>query len=403
MRKRLVGAFVGLTVLVVAAYGIPRAYLLADLVRTDEQARVDRTAEVLARLLDERLADGRVPIPAELDALAAPGERLSVSGLPSGGTVTGSGAGAAVDVSASRPLEGGGLVTVSRTQDAIRSEITRAVLPLVLLGLLLAGLAALSGLLLARRLSRPFAELAHVARGLGEGQLHPVPREYDVPEARAIERALVDTGARVDGLLQQERQVAVHASHELRTPVTALRLELEDLALWPQTPPPLAAELQRCVGELDRLSEAITRLLDLSARHRATAEVGLDLDALAATVARAATSGALTVVHEASRPTPTRLDPVTVRQVLSLLLDEARDAGAGRAVLRVTARDGHDEVSVTCEQVTQPRPRGLDAATRWSRARDLAAGAGGHLTRTEDAMVLRLPRRVPPGGDDPAH
>ncbi len=46
MRERLVAAFVGLTVLVVALYGVPRAYFLADLLRSEEQDRVDRTADV---------------------------------------------------------------------------------------------------------------------------------------------------------------------------------------------------------------------------------------------------------------------------------------------------------------------------------------------------------------------
>jgi len=52
------------------------------------------------------------------------------------------------------------------------------------------------------------------------------------------------------------------ASHELRTPITALRLSLEDLTLWDSTPPAVRAELQRALREIDRLSTAVTRVLE---------------------------------------------------------------------------------------------------------------------------------------------
>jgi len=48
-------------------------------------------------------------------------------------------------------------------------------------------------------------------------------------------------------LVRRDQAVAVRASHELRTPITALRLSLEDLTLWKQTPPDVRAELQRSI------------------------------------------------------------------------------------------------------------------------------------------------------------
>ena len=93
MRERLVAAFVGLTLLVVALYGVPRAYFLADLVRSDEQARVGRTADALAVALDLRDRTGE-PLTAsylddlerELDLVAeALGTRRTVTQLHWGG------------------------------------------------------------------------------------------------------------------------------------------------------------------------------------------------------------------------------------------------------------------------------------------------------------------------------
>lgn len=394
MRERLVAAFVGLTVLVVAAYGIPRAYFLADLVRSEEQARVDRTADVLALVLDERLADRRSLTPAYLDSVAAPGEWLTVSGLP-GGPVETTGEPGDPDgaVTATRDLAGDGQVTVTRTGPAVGSEIAAALMPLVLLGLLLAALAALAAFALAGRLARPFRELATVARGLGEGRLHPEVPAYDVPEARSIGRALVEAGSRLDLLLARERLVAVHASHELRTPVTALRLELEDLALWPETPPTVADQLQRGVAELDRLSTAITQLLELADSHRAASEIDLDLDALLADAATRLQRDRVPVVHEPSAPALTRLDPLPVVQVLDALVAEAVAAGADRVALSCVTRSGHFELRV------EGIPQGADHdSARWTKAAELAHAAGGQVARDDETLVLRLPRRTPLGG-----
>jgi signal transduction histidine kinase len=55
---------------------------------------------------------------------------------------------------------------------------------------------------------------------------------------------------------------AASASHELRTPITALRLSLEDLTLWDTTPPAVRAELESALREVERLSTAVTRVLE---------------------------------------------------------------------------------------------------------------------------------------------
>ena len=401
MRERLVAAFVGLTVLVVALYGIPRAYFLADLVRSDEQTRVDRTADVLASLVDDRIADRKAITPAFLDSVAASGEWLTVSGLPSGTVeTTGDPGDPEGSIHATRDLDAGGQVTVTRSGKAVGEEISDALLPLVLLGLLLAALAAVVTFLLAGRLARPFRELAGVARGLGEGRLHPDIQEYGVPEADAIGRALQEAGRRLDLLLARERRVAVHASHELRTPVTALRLELEDLALAEDTPPAVTETLRRGVAELDRLSASITELLELADSHRAATEIDLDLDALVADAVATRRQAGVRVVHEPSEPALTRLDPLPVLQALDLLVDEALAAGAAEARVSVLTRPTHFELRVDGAPSSGDGAGGTPG--RITRAGDLAVSAGGQVARHGTSLVLRLPRRDPLTPTEPA-
>ncbi len=395
MRARLVAAFVGLTILVVAAYGIPRAVVTASLVRSDEQTRVDRTADVLAQLVDARAAAGQDLTSEDLDAMAAEGEHLAVTGLPSGVDVTG-GAPAEGEgsVRAVRDLGGGGQVQVMRVASTVDDEVSRAILPLVLLGLLLAALAGLAGLLLARRLSQPFRELAVAARGLGEGRLHPVLPAYDVPEAQAIGGALVEAGTRIEGLLEHERQAAVHTSHQLRTPVTALRLELEDLATWSRTAPEVRTELQRCVAELDRLEQAIGDLLSQAEERRAARAVDVDLEDL---VAEAVQRHGPPVVHTRSGPAPARVDAPSLVQVLGMVIDDAVATGAERVVVTVVPHAGHHEVQVVGEaQRTTDAPSEPDPA--WARAQDLAVATGTRIARHGATRVLQVPRgAVAPG------
>ena len=57
MRERLIAAFVGLTIAVVALYGIPRAYIVAEQVQQNEERKIERSLDLLAVLLVERSSD----------------------------------------------------------------------------------------------------------------------------------------------------------------------------------------------------------------------------------------------------------------------------------------------------------------------------------------------------------
>jgi hypothetical protein len=76
MRERLIAVFVGLTVAIVALYGIPRAYFVAELTITNEQAQVDRAAQIIAIAITE-LQSRSDPVTGEfLTKLAATNETI---------------------------------------------------------------------------------------------------------------------------------------------------------------------------------------------------------------------------------------------------------------------------------------------------------------------------------------
>ncbi len=383
MRQRLVAAFVGLAVVMVAAYGIPRAYVLADFVRDQETARVDRSADLVAHAVADHAAAGETVDAAYLNDLTTHGERIVVR-TSSGATVrsTDGPSAASGDVMASHGVEGGGSVTVARGADVVNSEIAGALLPLVLLGIGLIVLAGFAGYLLARRMARPFTELAEAARRMGTGQLRPHLPTYQVPEAQAIAEALETSGRSLDASLRHERDVAVHASHELRTPVTALRLDLEDLALWPETPETVGAEITRATGELDRLTAAIDSLLSGTQRVHSATAIDLDLDALVADAAGRLGRDGLDVRYSPVGTLPTRLDPQPVVALVDALVAAAASAG-GPVRLATADRGTHLEVRVEAASI---------AGLPGTEAEELAASVGGQLSRDGAVWIVRLPK-----------
>jgi signal transduction histidine kinase len=271
----------------------------------------------------------------------------------------------------------------------------------LLLGLLLVPIAGLAGLLLARRLSLPFSELAGVAEGMGAGRLAVDVPHYRIPEAEAIGRSLALSAARLQTMLGRERQVAVHASHQLRTPITALRLTLEDLALWPETSPEVADELHRIMSEVDRLSDAVATLLEETQGGRMHAAEALDLGALVAETAERWTPVVEAVGLRLDVGSAPRVQVVLPRagvcQALDLVLQHACEVAADTVTLQVIDRATHVAVDVAFP----PRRAGVqDPAADVARreAAEAAAALGGRLIVDSGGPLTELALLLPAAG-----
>lgn len=379
MRRRLVAAFVGLAVAVIVLFGIPRGYVVAQLVESERQASVDRSADVAAFLVSDAAQDGD-PVTADMlsDALGE-GERLEYrpDGQPHV-VVPDTGPGAQDgDLTAERTVMEGGTVAVSYPREALRDEVLRALSPLVLLALVLIVLAGVAGWLLARRLARPFSELAGVAESFGRGRLDTAVPHYDVPEADAIARALEDSSGRLQRMVRRERELIEHASHDLRTPITALRLTLEDLSLWPTTPPEVSAELARIVREVDRFSDAVSALVDTPTGGGAVELV--DVTSLVREGVRdtEGPDGSQIFSVEGHQPVLARLPRPLARQAITLLLEQAAEHADGGVAVEVLRGHGYVKVEL----------RGATGAQGivWDQAVGLAVELGGRLTSTRKA------------------
>nr|WP_255316782.1 HAMP domain-containing sensor histidine kinase [Nesterenkonia sp. Act20] len=268
---------------------------------------------------------------------------------------------------------------------------------------------------MARRLSRPFRELAGTARELGAGRFDIAETQYRLPEAQAIATALSSSASQLEELLDRERQFAANASHQLRTPITALRLELEDLTYWPETAPEVAQGLHHALGELDRLSAAVTELLDLARGRRLGEPVGVNLAELLEAAATRWARHAEDLGRSIEVRVPADLVGVVregpVGQILDVLIENALSHGRGDVTLRAADAASHLRIEV---QDQGARPQRADLFERrvshgggegigLAVAAELATAAGGSLRLDADprtSFVLLLSQQ--PEGDPAA-
>ena len=122
----------------------------------------------------------------------------------------------------------------------------------------------------ARRLSRPLDALTAAADRLGDGDFSAQVAPSGVVEIDTVARSINATADRLAVVLERERAFSADASHQLRTPLTALRLRLEGEVLSSDDAPRPA--LVHALEEIDRLQSTIEDLLRLARMPRATAD-----------------------------------------------------------------------------------------------------------------------------------
>jgi signal transduction histidine kinase len=156
-----------------------------------------------------------------------------------------------------------GAVRVSQAVDAVDRAVWRSVAGLVLIGLLVIGLGLLAGSVVAGQIARPMGRLDSAARRVAEGDLATRAQVEGSAEQRSLAATFNDMTARLERLVRSQRDFVADASHQLRTPVTGLRLRVE-AARADTREPEVAEELDAALAELDRLTHIIEELLQLS-------------------------------------------------------------------------------------------------------------------------------------------
>lgn len=348
MRRRILLAIVGVTVLAMVLFAVPLVVAAGRLYRADQRTELVRQATSAALAVPASFATTgdapELPAPAAGTRLAlydARGRRLQGAGPDTADLAVRGALGGAVteDTTSGEAVVGVPLASEERVvavvragapTDRVRDRLERSILLMAALAVAVIGAAFVVARWQARRLAAPVGRLADGADRLGHGDFAVHVEPAGIDEVDHAASALNATAARLGDLVARERAFSAHAAHQLRTPLTGLRLTLETV--------PGAGD---AIAQVDALGRTVEELLTL-AREPAGPRDPIAVDALLADLeARwrgplAAQGRPLRVAADASLPEG-RAASSAVRQALDVLLDNASRHGRGQVSVR--ARD----------------------------------------------------------------
>ncbi|WP_410627770.1 histidine kinase dimerization/phospho-acceptor domain-containing protein [Amycolatopsis sp. cmx-8-4] len=427
MRRRIISLTVLAALVATVLFALPLGVAVMQYYRDDTTSDLERAADAAALAVAHDLNAGRPPVVPPLEGdeaegavgvYAPDGRLLAGQGPAVGGSIERQAAKATEDVVTGR--QGGEVVLAVPVVNGTRTiGVVRAALPVsdlyLRVGLTWLAMAALAVVaigvswLMARRatsrLVRPLEELAAAAERLGDGDFTARGPRAGIAEIDQVGEALDATATRIGETLERERAFSAEASHQLRTPLTGLRLQLEAALETPESDP--YAAIRAGIASADRLERTIEDLLALGRERRAPrAELALDVlldeirqagDALLAPHGRK-----LRIVRD--DPPPARAAAAAVRQVLGVLLDNA--VTHGRGTVTVVARDAGDALAIDVADegpdlgesdpfASAPSGHGIGLRL----ARSLAEAEGGRLRLhlpSPPTFTLLLPASSPP-------
>ena len=423
MKRRLILGAAYLLIVVVVAIAVPFGVTLSQRLTDELGGRVEREGYAVAAAVEDRLergqrdgldslarsvvqriggrviitdgggillADSQGPVPSPPPSYASrPEIALALAGSAGWSVRSSRTLGhdllvSAVPVSSSAGVLG--TVRISFPMDDVREAIWRAWGFLALVGgiALVAGLAMAAGM--ARWVTRPLASAASMAGRIGGGDLDARVPEEGPPEVRELARDMNSMAQRISDMLRAEREFAANASHQLRTPLAALRLSLEEVAEGSNP----RREAAHAIAQADRLGDVVNVLLRLGeARERGRAPV--DLVIVARELSTSAADGPAVDVEGAGLALG---DPERIRQVVGNLLDNARRYARDRVEVVVRHVDGkvtlrvdddgpgipEDERARVFDRFYRGRtPRGRGSGLGLALARELARADGGTI------------------------
>lgn len=424
MTRRVLAGWLGLTVFVLAVLEIPLGITYQRRELSELTSAVERDAVALAGYAEETLegdaldelqpivegyqartggravitdaagisvADSDPPSPGRRDFSTRPEVAEALDGRVSTGrrgsqVLGGDLVFVAVPVTSGSTVVGAVRITYPASE--VTERIQRGWLGLGLVAVVTLLAATGAGLLLARSVTRPLRRLEGAAGRLGAGDLEArAPADAGPPEIRSVAGSFNEMAGRIADLVTAQDAFVSDASHQLRTPLTALSLRIENVLdeLAEGDPAEAAHELAAARADVDRLARLVDGLLALARAERTaagtTAEV-IDLRSLLAERADAwsaiAGEDGVLVEAEAGPAVRARATPDRLASALDNLLANAVDASPDGATVELVL----DAPAGAVELHVLDRGPGMDAEARRRALDRFWSGAGGRLGGT---------------------
>jgi signal transduction histidine kinase len=270
-------------------------------------------------------------------------------------------------------------------------------LPLLAIVVGLALVAVLAGVLVAcmeaRRFAEPMTQLVDRAERLGAGESQFQPLVTGIAEVDRVSEVLARSAHQMTRSLASERDFASDASHQLRTPLTALLMRLEEIAVTDDLTV-VGEEASIAIAQVERLTTVVDELLSRTRRGHDVRPPTVSLDSVIASLQRewqpAFEQAHRSVRVHGQRGLFVRATPVALSQVLSTLLENS--LSHGRGTVDVEARRSGPSVVVEISDQGDGVPAAIaphiferSVSTAHSTglglalARDLAEANGGRL------------------------
>ncbi len=459
MTRRLVAGYLILTLVVLVVLMVPLGITHQHNLQQDLLLRMERDAGVVASLVQDDLRDPTAANQRRAAEMARgyageSGARVAITG-PAGVVVYDTDpAISGVRSLASRPeirtALGGTVATGSRYSQTLDTDLLYVAVPVAASGtvygavrvtyptseiserardywLLLLGVGAITlaavaiiGWLIARWVARPLAMLEKKAQAVGEGDLSArAPEDDGPPEVRALAHRFNVMVSQVEALVGAQEAFVADASHQLRTPLTAMRLRIENLGAG--AGPAGETDAEAAIAEVDRLSRMVDSLLALARAERREATVAIvDVSEMVRDRADAwtdlAAESGVTVDSDVAPGLRVRLADGVLEQVIDNLVDNAVTASSDGGHVTVGASLTGDSVQIVITDQgpgmsPEERQHAFDRFWRSPRStrgegsglglaivHRLVAGAGGEVrldaapTGTGLRAVVDLPR-----------
>ncbi|MEV8542747.1 HAMP domain-containing sensor histidine kinase [Streptomyces sp. NPDC051572] len=397
MIRQLIVSYVLLVAVALTAFTVPVAFTLTAQLRGDTEQSVEREAKTMALLLSGDAAS-RAALDRMVVAYAqeTPG---TAEVLPASRAKTATHWGdGELEVTAPAKRDG-------RTVGAVRityptSDLTHRLIQIwgfrAILALAVLAVAAGLGAIVARRLTRPLRQLNDMASKFSDGDLTARSPVTGPHETQTLARTLNQGAERLDTLIASQRIFVADASHQLRTPLTALRLSLDNIADGVDDEF-VREDVEQATAEVVRMSRLVNGLLVLArAEAKVTAAEPLPLREIVAerlSVWRPAADER--GVHIALRGSVVDGRPLVLaspghlEQVLDNVLSNALEVSPDGATITVRSELRGDEVELT---VADEGP-GMSDADK-SRAFDRFWRGQGLTGRSGSGLGLAVVRQL---------